>query len=145
MQLTKNVVMDSILNYIGTTEFVEVEYCKMESSSTILHINNIKFSEKYGRDYIYAYCYESLGIITLKISRIQRIQQSWTKIEDKTMLAPKRGIYVFTCLGDNHLVYEVYKMEKGEPLWMYFSDKFSHMNGHFTVEPIAFHYVGPFL
>ncbi len=137
--------MDDILNYIGTIEFVEIEYCKMGSSSTILHINDIKFSEKYGRDFISAYCYESLEIITLTISRIQRILHSWTRIVNKTMLAPKRGLYVFTCLGDNHLVYEVYMMEKDEPLWKYFSDDFSHMNGYFTVEPIAYHYIGPFL
>ena len=123
---------------------MEVEYSKTESFATILHINDIKISEKYGNDYISAYCYESFDIITLKINRIRRIQQQWTKIENESMLVPRRGLYVFTCLGDNHLVYEVYMMEKGELLWKYFSGEFTHMNGWMEVQPIAFHYVGPF-
>lgn len=31
-------------------------------------------------------------------------------------IVPKSGLYVFACAGDNHILFEIYKLERGERL-----------------------------
>lgn len=56
-------------------------------------------------------------------------------------IAPKNGLYVFACAGDNHILFEIYRLEKGERLWKHFEDDFEHNNGWTVVIPEAYHYL----
>ena len=40
-------------------------------------------------------------------------QRLWFKFEDND-IALKSGIYVFACAGDNHILFEVHRLEKGK-------------------------------
>ena len=61
---------------------------------------------------------------------------------DKNDLVPQSGLYIFACKADNHIEYELYRLEKGERLWKYFTDDFAHYDGYFDVEPLAYHFIG---
>ena len=67
-------------------------------------------------------------------------QRLWFKFEDND-IALKSGIYVFACAGDNHILFEVHRLEKGEKLWKYFESDFEHYNGWAVVLPEAYHYL----
>ena len=67
-------------------------------------------------------------------------QRLWFNFEDND-IALKSGIYVFACAGDNHILFEVHRLEKGEKLWKYFEGDFEHYNGWAVVIPKAYHYI----
>lgn len=56
-------------------------------------------------------------------------------------IAPKNGLYVFACAGDNHILFEIHRLEKGERLWKHFEGEFEHCNGWAVVIPKAYHYL----
>ncbi len=72
------------------------------------------------------------------------IKTQWTEILDYNDTAPFNGLYIIACRGDNHIVYELYKLVKGDR----FVDKYignnSHSNGWFCVECLAYIYCDDF-
>ena len=56
-------------------------------------------------------------------------------------IALRSGIYVFACARDNHILFEVHRLEKRENLWNYFEGNFEHYNGWAVVIPEAYHYI----
>ena len=56
-------------------------------------------------------------------------------------IALRSGIYVFACARDNHILFEVHRLEKGENLWNYYEGNFEHYNGWAVVIPEAYHYL----
>lgn len=64
----------------------------------------------------------------------------YTFINGYDDIAPKSGIYVFACQGDNHIVYEMYMLKKGERLYKYFEEDYAHSDGWLGVRPVAYHY-----
>lgn len=67
----------------------------------------------------------------------------WIKIEEDS-IAPKDGVYLFLCKGDNHLIYEVHELMRGTSLMWNFQDERLHTDGWATVKPIYYYYI-PFL
>jgi len=129
--------------YIGSPDCFEVEYCKKDLSTSILHISDIKISEKYGEEYISAFCHESESEITLKISRINHISPHWVVIMEEGMLVPKDGLYVFACLGDMHIEHVMFMMSKGQYINEYFNGEDAPSSGFCPLLPVAYHYVCP--
>lgn len=64
----------------------------------------------------------------------------WFKFENDD-IALKSGIYVFACAGDNHILFEIHRLEKGERLWKFFEGDFEHYNGWAMVIPEAYYYL----
>ena len=62
----------------------------------------------------------------------------WKKIT-KDDIVPKNGLYIFACTGDNHILFEIHRLEKGERLWKHFEGEFEHSNGWAVVIPEAYH------
>lgn len=123
---------------------VEIEYLKpagLPSESVIRHITDIEESSKYGSAYIDAYCLGSHSVLTFKKERIKRVEWIWRNIYDQDMSAPNDGLYVIVCRGDNHLVFEMYQLKRGEKFWDYFLGENLHCDGWFVVEPLSFHFV----
>lgn len=56
-------------------------------------------------------------------------------------IAPENGLYVFACAGDNHILFEIHRLEKGEKLWKYYEGDFEHCNGWAIVIPEAYYYL----
>ncbi|WP_242358091.1 hypothetical protein [Bacteroides acidifaciens] len=119
---------------------VKIQYCKnAELLSYVLY--DLNYSDKYGNGYVQAYCGPySNKLFTFKIDRIKDIKPIWTRITFNDVVSAS-GIYVFACAGDNHILFEIYRLEKGERLWKYFEGEFEHCNGWFVVTPEAFHYL----
>lgn len=67
----------------------------------------------------------------------------WVKI-DESSKAPKDGIYIFLCKGDNRLLYEVHELMRETPLTWNFQDERLHTDGWATVKPVYYYYI-PFL
>ena len=65
----------------------------------------------------------------------------WMDILSVDAIAPERGLYMFACKGDNHVLHEFYFLHKGERLFKYFEGKYGHCNGYFPVIPIDYHYI----
>lgn len=66
-------------------------------------------------------------------------ESSWVKIEDENVIAPKSGLYLFNCLGDNHTFMELHELIEGEKLFKYYQDH--HFDGWAVVKPIEYHFV----
>ena len=67
-------------------------------------------------------------------------KRQWFKFEDNG-IALKSGIYVFACTGDNHILFEIHRLEEGERFWKYFEGNFEHYNGWAVVLPKAYYYL----
>lgn len=130
-----------IRTLVGSQDSFEIDYSKPNGEKRTYHIMDVSFSKKYGNNYISTYCAEVCSYLTFKIDRINGIRHAWMKIFNKEATAMKSGIYVFACMGDNHLEYEMYRMYKGEELWKYFKNEYAHMNGWFEVYPLAYYFV----
>lgn len=48
-------------------------------------------------------------------TNIKDIKSLWIKTTLNDIV-PTSGIYVFACAGDNHILFEIYKLERGERL-----------------------------
>lgn len=131
----------TIRSLVGSQDSFEIDYCKTNGEKRTYHIMDICFSKEYGNNYISAYCPEVCTYLTFKIDRINDIRHTWIEIFDAEVTAPKSGIYVFACRGDNHLEFEMYRMYKGERLWKYFKNEYAHMNGWFEVDPLAYYFM----
>lgn len=64
----------------------------------------------------------------------------WNKFANDD-IAPKNGLYVFACTGDNHILFKIYRLKTGERLWKHFEGEFEHCNGSAIVTPEAYHYL----
>ena len=73
-------------------------------------------------------------------TNIKDIKSLWIKTTLNDIV-PKSGIYVFACAGDNHILFEIYKLERGERLQKHFEGDFEHCNGWIAVIPEAYHYL----
>lgn len=126
---------------VGSQDSFEIDYCKTSGEKHTYHIMDVSFSDKYGNNYISAYCAEVCSYLTFKIDRINAIRHAWIEIFNTEATAMKSGIYIFACRGDNHLEFEMYRMCEGEKLWKYFENEYAHMNGWFKVNPLAYYFV----
>lgn len=70
--------------------------------------------------------------------------RQWTYVFSEDLRCEKDGIYMIVCRGDNHLVFELYKMEKNTRFGDYYSGENTHFSGWFRVEPLAFHCIPPY-
>lgn len=68
-------------------------------------------------------------------SRIRRDfgrRPGWIDVE-KHSCAPKDGLYVFRCAGDNHDIWEPYELKEGESLHKYFMEPHIHGDGWWPI------------
>ena len=72
--------------------------------------------------------------------KIKDIKSLWIKTTLNDIV-PTSGIYVFACAGDNHILFEIHRLERGERLWKYFDGDFEHYNGWAVVIPEAYYYL----
>lgn len=120
---------------------IEIEYRNLERNTSVRHIFDMNYSNKYGNNYIEAYCRESEGYLTFRIDRIISVKWIWIEIYDIDDTAPKTGLYVFACRYDNHIELEIYRLNEREKLWKYFTEEYEHHDGYFEVTPLAYHYI----
>ena len=64
----------------------------------------------------------------------------WVKIEG-CQKAPKTGIYLFICAGDNHLLYEMHELRRGMDIKYCYQDNRSHIDGCALVKPLYYYYI----
>lgn len=118
-----------------------IEYQKPNDEIVTRHIRYVRYSKDKGDGYIEAECSDAGNKeLVFKIDRILHISTLWKKATEEDV-ADKTGLYMFACVGDNHIEYEQHFYWRGERLWHYFEGVFEHWNGAFRVEPIAYHYV----
>lgn len=127
---------------IENQNLIEIEYCKSNEEVVTLQIRPFDFYENNGHDYVRAYCSGNVKEYTFRIDKINSMKQVWIDTYDKNDLVPQSGLYIFACKADNHIEYESYRLEKGERLWKYFIDDFTHYDGYFDVIPLAYHFIG---
>ena len=120
---------------------IEIDYENLSGKRTKLHICDL---EKQKNDDLLAFCIESQKDLTFNANRIHHMKWIWKYIFNQDDVAPQKGIYVFACRGDNHLVFEVYQLNKGDKFYKYFEGEFAHSDGWLGVDPLAFHYVYPY-
>lgn len=65
----------------------------------------------------------------------------WQETYDEKELALRNGLYVFACRYDNHLGFEIYRLQKGDSLWKFFIGEFGHFDGLYDVDPLAYHFI----
>ena len=114
-----------IIRAIKEDADVEILYTNSVGINKVFHIRSIKFSSKYGNDYIVAFCDEACKELTFKIEQIKRANIIWNMVHSKNMKAPEDGMYLMACRGDMHLIYELYYYSKGSP---FLSDSQMRMN-----------------
>lgn len=102
---------------------------------------DLNYSDKYGNGYVQAYCnpYHD-KLFTFKIDKIKDKKSLWIKTTFNNVV-PTSGIYVFACAGDNHILFEIHRLERGERLWKCFESDFEHYNGWAMVIPEAYYYL----
>ena len=66
--------------------------------------------------------------------------KNWIDIQQNT-LTPYKGLYLFQVLGDNHILYELYKYDQGEPLDKYFIGEYEHTDGYCFVRPYKYCFI----
>lgn len=64
----------------------------------------------------------------------------WIRVEENST-APKDGIYLFICTGDNHLLYERYTVLRGTKLVEFFQNDNTHSDSWRTVKPLYYYYI----
>lgn len=97
---------------------------------------------------IICYCRELQKNVNIEIDAIVFAETIWRILSAEEWSAQtilQDGIYVFYCMADNHSVYEMYNMRKGDRFNKYFTGKYEHVDGWNTVFPIAYHYVPYYL
>ena len=129
--------INEILEYQGVYEIVY----RKDDDERIWHISNIEVHKDYEGNVITAYCHELERDINFSISKIVSAKRYWIDILDDNDVAPQSGIYLFVCRGDNHLITELYRLDKGERLYKYFEGEYDHSDGWFEVIPLAYHFV----
>lgn len=119
---------------------VKIWYCK-DAELLPYNLYDLDYSDKYGNGYVQAYCnpYHD-KLFTFKIDRIKNIKPIWIETTFNDVV-PTSGIYVFACRGDNHILFEIHRLEKGERLWIPFEGDFEHYNGWTVVIPVAYYYL----
>lgn len=117
---------------------IEIDYENQMGKRSLLHISCL---EKKKDGNILAFCKESQSNLTLIAERIHILKWIWKNIYSQEDVTPRKGIYIFACRGDNHLVFECYQMEKGELLWKYFIGEYAHCDGWLDVEPLSYHVI----
>lgn len=66
---------------------------------------------------------------------------AWVKVE-AGQKAPKTGIYLFLCAGDNHLLYEIHELIQGiSDLLDPFQGDMLHFDAWTTVKPLYYYYI----
>lgn len=119
---------------------VMIQYCKDEELLPYV-LYDLNYSDKYGKRYVQAYCNQYRDqLFTFKIDRIKDIKPIWVKAKSNDVVSIS-GIYVFACAGDNHILFEIHRLEKGEKLWKYFEGEFEHCNDWVEVSPVAYYYL----
>ena len=137
--------MSNLDKLIENQSLIEIEYCNSNEEMVAFQIRPFDCYEKNGHEYLRAYCTgNDVKDYTFRIDKINSMKQVWVDTFDENDLVPQSGLYIFACRGDNHIEYELYRLEKGERLWKYFTDDFAHCNGYFEVIPLAYHYIGFF-
>ena len=120
---------------------MEILYINNQGINKLFHIRSLKFSPKFGNDYIVAYCDEAYKELTFKISYIKRANIVWNNIPDKNTQVPESGIYLLACRGDMHLIYELYYYTKGSLFYERFIKENEHYNNYAWIYPIAYHFI----
>ncbi len=118
-----------------------------ELGERVYHISDIK--ARYDNNSITAYCHETDYEIDherfFSIEEILSAKRYWIDILEEDEVAPKSGVYLFACRGDNHLIAELFRLEQGDKLYKYFEEDYYHSNGHVRVIPLAYHLVEEFV
>ena len=127
---------------VSTKDVYEIVYTNKSMTTRIYHIYDASYSQEFGRSCIYAKCIEieDEKRLNFACSRIQSIIKYWTNIINKDSIATVDGIYVFATLNDNHLAYELHRLNKDERIFKYFEGEHEHADSI----PIAFHHINPF-
>lgn len=116
---------------------IVIEYRNADNNVSIHRLCNLKSQTK---GLVLAYSEQWKKELCFKIDRIQEVY-SWTKLHEQEDVASENGIYVFACMGDNLLVYEMYQLQKDDNLWKYFIGEFSHADGWNPVIPVAYYFI----
>lgn len=107
---------------VSTKDVYEIVYTNKSMTTGIYHIYDASYSQEFGRSCIYSKCIEieAEKRLNFACSRIQSIIKYWTNIINKDSIATVDGIYVFATLDDNHLEYELLRLNKDERIFKYF-------------------------
>lgn len=132
-------IRELIKEYIGQSNILSIDYCNLHNDVNVRYIRYINYSDEFGKEYISAYNMDSNSYLTFKIERIKSIMPVWTEIYDLRNEVKESGLFLFACEGDNHIYFELHKMQKSECIGKYFIGDFEHMSGWFTVTPMAFY------
>lgn len=93
---------------------IEIEYQKADGKIVTRQIRYVQYSKEKGDGYIDAECSDAGNKkLVFKIDRILHISTLWKKATEEDV-ADKTGLYMFACVGDNHIEYEQYFYWQGK-------------------------------
>ena len=85
-------VIDAIEMAINRGYDITVTYSKDSITTSIIHITDVSYSAKYGKNYITGFSGEKE--LTLKIDRIVNVEVEWITISERNICSEYEGLYL---------------------------------------------------
>ena len=85
---------------------IMITYSKDGETSNNFHLNDVSYSERYGKDYIVGYCAEYEKELTFKVEKIKYIELEWFELFGKSVNFMS-GLHLLAIRGDNHVAFEL--------------------------------------
>ena len=107
-------VKDAIEMAINRGYDITVTYSKDSITTSIIHITDVSYSAKYGKNYITGFSGEKE--LTLKIDRIVNVEVEWITISERNICSEYEGLYLIAFNGPWFLEYELKICKKGDKI-----------------------------
>lgn len=92
---------------------IMITYSKDGETSNNFHLNDVSYSERYGKDYIVGYCAEYEKELTFKVEKIKYIELEWFELFGKSVNF-MRGLHLLAIRGDNHVAFELRQYKEAD-------------------------------
>lgn len=131
-----------LIDYVIKAESgILITYSKDGAKSNILHLNQVSYSPKYGKDYIVGYCHEFKSELTFKIDKIIDAVIEWVDVFPPEYCVKQDGLYLVTCRSDMHLEFELRKYNKGDNLLDCYHNENGFESCYSDENILAYHYI----
>lgn len=153
--------MRKLLNKVaGQTIIIEILYMNSRGdlNKHILDCIDLKIGNRSKNFETYAY--DAGKVLKFSVANIRSIKvltlgntqsltfgkwyRQWTHIFSENLKCEADGIYVIACRGDQHLIFELFKLEKNSRFWDQYTGNNAHCQGWYPIDPLAYHYLPPY-
>ena len=130
---------DEIEIAINRGSDIIISYSKDGGSTSVFHLTDVKYSEKYGKNYITGLNGEVK--LTFKIERIISIEAGWVDIFDRDICSIYDGLYLIAFNGPWFLEYELVICEEGDKILYGRKENGIGIYDYSPDNSLAYHYI----